>query len=114
MVTVGAGYLQHKVNLYDAQHRVAAVYKDLKKGYDHLSGGVSFSQFVGYLHLSENRLLNFYFGFECYQTLAKSFRKLNYDTGLPDTKRRFDGLLGFRAGWILPLYKKKPNDFYYN
>lgn len=114
LVTVGVGYLQHKVNLYDAQNRVAAVYKDMKKGYDRFSGGPSISQFLGYIHLSENRLLNFYFGFECYQTFAKSFRKINYTTGQPDTKKRFDGLLGFRAGWILPLYKKKPNEYYYN
>jgi len=114
IATIGLGYLQHKINLYDAQNRVAAVYKDLKRGYDRLSGGISFSEFVGYLHLSENRLLNFYLGFEGSQTLAKSFRKLNYDTGLPDTGQRVDMLLGFRVGWILPLYKKKPNDYYYN
>lgn len=112
--TIGVGYLQHKINLYDAQRRIAAVNGDLKKGYDHLSGGISFSQFIGYLHISENRFLNYYLGFEASQTLAKSFRKMNYNTGLPDTKQRFDGLAGFRIGWILPLYKKRPNDFYYN
>jgi hypothetical protein len=114
IVTCGVGYLQHKINLYDAQRRVAAVYGDLGKGYDRLSGGLSLSQFIGYLYLSENRLLNFYIGFESSQTFASSFRKLNYDTGLPDTKRRFDGLAGFRVGWILPLYKRKPNEYYYN
>jgi hypothetical protein len=112
--TVGAGYLQHKINIYDAQNRVAAVYDDLKRGYDRLSGGLSFSQFLGYIHLSENRLLNYYIGIEGYQTLATSFRKLNYDTGLPDTQQRLDGLVGLRLGWILPLYKRKPNDYYYN
>ena len=114
IVTVGVGYLQHKINIYDAQRRIAAIHGDLIKGYDRLSGGISFSQFVGYMHISQNRFLNYYLGFEGYQTLAKSFRKLNYDTGLPDIKRRFDGLVGFRVGWILPLYKKRPNDFYYN
>jgi len=114
LVTVGVGYLQHKINLYDAQRRIAAIHGDLVRGYDRFSGGISFSQFVGYLHISQNRFLNYYLGFEGYQTFAKSFRKFNYDTGLPDTKQRFDGLAGFRVGWILPLYKKKPNDYYYN
>jgi hypothetical protein len=114
IATVGVGFLQHKIHIYDAQRRIAAVYGDLGKGYDRLSGGVSFSQFIGYLHISENRFLNFYVGFEFYQTLAKSYRKLNYDTGLPDTKERMDGSAGFRVGWILPLYKKRPNNFYYN
>ncbi|MBX3165285.1 MAG: hypothetical protein KF900_12490 [Bacteroidetes bacterium] len=112
-VNIGAGYLQHKINLYDAQQTIAAIDKEMKYGYDRLTAGLSLSQFVGYLYLSQNRLANFYFGFECQQAFTKSLRKLNYDTGLPDTEMRFDMLTGFRFGWILPLYKKKPNDFYY-
>lgn len=114
MVTVGGGYLQHKINLYDAQQKIAAVKGDLKRGYDRLTNGFSTSQFIGYLFLSDNRLLNFYFGFESYQGFTKSVRKWNYDTGLPDTQSRLDLTYGFRFGWILPLYKKKPNEYYYN
>lgn len=114
LVTFAAGYLQHKVNLYDPQRRIAAIYGDRKKGYDRLSGGPSFGFFIGYMHLSDNRLWNYYLGIELYETFAKSYRKLNYDTGQPDTKGRLDGLLGIRLGWILPLYKKTPNEFYYN
>jgi hypothetical protein len=113
MITVGGGYLQHKVNLYDANQRVAGVKGDLKYGYDRLSNGFSSSQFLGYLFLSENRLLNFYFGLEAYQGFTKSVRKLNYDTGLPDTQRRLDLLYGVRFGWILPLYKRA-DQFYTN
>jgi len=114
MATIGAGYIQHKIHIYDAQQRVAAVKGDLRTGYDRLSNGVSFSQFIGYLFLSENRILNFYGGFEAYEGMTKSVRKLNYDTGLPDTESRLDVLYGFRIGWILPLYKKRPQEFYYN
>jgi hypothetical protein len=113
LVNVGIGVMQHKIKLYDAQQRVAAVKGDLAHGYDRLSAGVSFTQFIGYLFLSENRLLNFYFGFESYQASTKSLRKFNYDTGLPDTRKRLDVLAGFRLGWILPLYRKKPNEFYF-
>lgn len=114
MVTLGAGYLEHKINLYDAQKQIAAIKDNLKYGYDRLSVGFSVSQFVGYLFLSENRMLNFYFGVDCSQSFTKSVRKVNYDTGLSDTGRRLDILTGLRFGWILPLYKKTPNDFYYN
>ncbi len=112
MVTVGAGYLQHKINLYDAQQRIAAIKGELRYGYDRLTLGFSTSQFVGYLYLSENRLLNFYFGVETVQAFSKSLRKLNYDTGLTDTKQRLDLLYGLKFGWILPLYKKRPKEFY--
>ena len=114
MVNVGLGYLQHKINLYDSQQKNASINGTLKYGYDRLSNGIAVTQFVGYLFLSENRLLNFYFGMEATQAFTKSVRKFNYDTALPDTKQRLDGLFGLRFGWILPLYKKKPNDFYYN
>ncbi len=110
----GFGYLQHKIKLYDAQQKIAAVKGDLKKGYDRLSGGYSMYQFIGYLFLSDNRLINFVVGFEFYEAWTKSFRGFNYDTGMPDTKSRLDYLIGFRVGWVLPLYKRGPQRFYYN
>lgn len=114
MINLGIGYIQHKINLHDGQQKNASINGTLKYGYDRLTNGIALNQFLGYLFLSENRLLNFYFGFEATQAFTKSVRKFNYDTGLPDTQRRLDGLFGLRFGWILPLYKKKPNDFYYN
>lgn len=114
MVSFGTGLMQHKINLYDAQQKVAAVKGDLKMGYDRFSMGFCVSEFVGYLFLSKNRLTNFYVGLESIQGWTHSLRKLNYDTGLRDTQQRLDILTGLRFGWILPLYKRQPNDFYYN
>jgi hypothetical protein len=112
MITIGGGYLQHKVHIYDASQRVASIAGDLIKGYDRLTSGFSLSQFVGYMHMGRKRMSNFYAGFEFYEAFTQSVRKLNYSTGLPDTGKRLDGLAGFRLGWILPLYKKAPDDFY--
>lgn len=114
MVHIGGGYMQHKIKLYDAQQKIAAVKGDRVYGLDRLSNGFMISEFVGYLFISENRLLNFYAGFEFSQAFTTSVRKFNYDTGLPDTKKRVDVLTGLQLGWILPLYKKKPNEFYYD
>ena len=114
MFNIGIGVMQHKINFYDAQRNIAAIKDERAYGYDRSSAGISFTQFLGYLFLSENKMLNFYFGFDCYQSFTKSLRKLNYDTTLPDTERRLDILTGMRVGWVLPLYKKRPNDFYYN
>lgn len=110
--TIGGGWMQHKIKLYDANQKIAAVDGDLKKGYDRLSGGFGLSQFIGYKYISDNRLANCYFGFEFYEAYTKSLRGFNYDTGLKDTQKRFDVLMGFRFGWILPLYKRT-KDFYY-
>jgi hypothetical protein len=112
MLTLGGGYLQHKVNIYDASQRVAAISGDLEKGYDRLTSGFTLTQFIGYMHLGRKRMSNFYAGFEFYEGFTQSVRKVNYSTGLPDTQQRMDVLAGFRIGWILPLYKKAPDDFY--
>lgn len=111
--TVGGGYMQHKIKLYDANKKIAAIKGDLAKGYDRLTGGFGLSQFIGYKYLSHNRLANFYAGFEFYEGFTQSYRGFNYDTGLEDTKKRLDVLTGFRIGWILPLYKRT-KDFYYD
>lgn len=111
--TIGGGYIQHKVHLYDASQRVAAIGGDLVKGYDRLTSGFSLSQFVGYMYIGRKRVSNFYGGFEFYEAFTQSVRKLNYSSGLPDTGKRQDVLMGFRVGWILPLYKKAPDDFYF-
>ena len=110
--TVGAGYMSHKAKLYDANKKVAAVKGELQKGYDHLTGGLALSQFIGYKYLSNNRLANFYVGFEFYEGFTKSLRGVNFNTGLADTEKRLDVINGFRFGWILPLYKRT-KDFYY-
>jgi hypothetical protein len=114
MINLGFGYMQHKIKLYDAQQQIAAVKGDLSKGYDRLTGGPALHQFIGYLFLSESRLINFVAGFEFYEAFTQSYRVYNYDTGKADTKQRLDGLVGFRIAWILPLYKKAPKEFYFN
>lgn len=112
MVTAGAGWMQHKIKFYDANQKVAAVYGDLKKGYDRLSGGFALSQYIGYQYLSNNRLANFNIGLEFYEGFTHSLRGYNYDTGFADTEQRLDVLIGVRLGWTLPLYKRI-KDFYY-
>lgn len=114
MMTIGAGYLQHYINFYDAANKVAAVNGKYRHGYDRLTDGMALSQFIGYLYLSDNRLSNFYIGAEFYQAFTKSVRGFNFDTGKPDTGKRLDLLFGIRAGWILPLYKRMAVGDYYN
>ncbi len=113
MLNCGFGYMQHKIKLYDANQKIAAVKGDLAKGYDRLSGGFAMQQFIGYLYLSNNRLVNFIAGIEFHEGFTKSYRGYNYDTGMKDTDSRMDIMIGARIGWVLPLYKRTL-DFYYN
>jgi hypothetical protein len=45
---------------------------------------------------------------------TKSRRSFNFDTMEQDLQKRLDIYFGPRVGFILPLYKKMPKDFYYD
>lgn len=110
----GLGYMQHKINIYDVGKSLPQVYGVLSKGYDRLTGGPAAMQFIGYMFLAKNRLANCYAGFEFQEGFTTGLRGYQYDTMAPDSKKRLDILMGIRLGWMLPLYKKTPKEFYYN
>ena len=108
------GFMQHKIKIIDTYNRAPQLSQAYRKGYDRLTSGLMLSQFVGYIFLSTNRLVNIYGGFEIMEGFTKSRRSFNFDTEMRDTKNYFDIYYGPRIGVILPLYKRLPNDFYYN
>ena len=104
-IDLGVGLLQHKIRIQDdPESFVPVIAGDNKKGFDRLSNGLSFRQFIGYQHLSNNRLINCYAGFEFTQAFTQNRRSYNYDIMGPDETKRFDSLFGFKVGWILPFY----------
>ena len=110
----GIGILQHKIRIDVVNNTAPQLNSDMKKGYDRLTNGIGISQFIGYLHLSNNRKLNFYAGFDITEGFTKSRRSYNYDTREANTAERFDLLYGFRIGWMIPLYKRGGVKMYYN
>lgn len=110
---LSGGMLQHKIRIEDIGNNSPQLSKEYRKGYDRLTNGLSVSEFVGYLFLSNNRILNAFAGFEFTQAFTQSRRSYNFDTMQRDTQKRMDYLNGFRLGLILPLYKRGPQDFYY-
>ena len=111
-VTVGVGMMQHKIRILDNGARSPQLTGDYLKGYDRLTSGVSFSQFVGYWYMSNSRYVNFYCGIEAYQGITKSRRSWDYDLMKADTRQRTDLLWGLRAGWVIPLYRRSKGDYF--
>lgn len=110
---VGAGLLQHHIHIENKDNNTPPVLDDYKKGYDRLTNGLSLREFVGYQYLDNKNIFNFYVGVEFYQAWTQCRRDFNFDTMEKDDTPRNDYLFGVRAGWILPLYKKSPNEYYY-
>lgn len=114
LITGSLGYFEHKIKIDVAQNSAPQLMDDYKRGYDRLCGGFVVSEFIGYLYLSNSRLLNFYAGIEFSQAWTKPLRDINFDTGEPDpVQNRFDPLTGFRIGWVIPLFRRQPEAFYY-
>ena len=112
LITGGIGLLQHKIRIEHQEAKITQLEGDYLKGYDRLTNGLSIHQFVGYYHLSNNRLVNFYMGAQATEGITQSRREWNLDTQTQDNSKRLDMLFGLRAGWILNLYQRAPNDYY--
>lgn len=106
LIQLGVGVMQHKIWIETPKLASPQLAGDYKKGYDRLTNGLSLNQFIGYHHLSNNKLINFYIGLDLHQGFTQNRRTLNYNTGMADTRQRLDLLIGLKAGWILPLYKR--------
>jgi len=114
LIFTGAGLLQHKIRIEHQEAHVQQLEGEYIKGYDRLTNGLLIHEFVGYYHMSNNRLVNFFIGVEAWQGFTQSRRDYNFDTKTKDETKRNDNLVGIRAGWTLHLYKRMSNDFYYN
>lgn len=114
LIKFGFGYMQHKIRIEHQNNEIPQLEGDYLKGYDRLTGGFLMTQFLGYQHLSNNRLTNFFFGFEFSQGFTTDLRSYNIDTRSKSEGARFDALTGFRAGWTLPIYRRAPADLYFH
>ena len=110
---VGGGYIQDKIRIHNPDNTTPQVQGDYLKGYDRMNSGIAVNASLGYLFLSNSRLLNFYVGFEFIQAWTKSYRKYDFDRMKYDNTRYSSQFYGLKACWFIPLYARKPKDFYY-
>ena len=113
MLLAGVGYIQHKIRIEVVNNTAPQLNGDYKMGYDRFTDGFQINQFVGYMHIGESKLANFFIGFEILESWTQNRRSMNFDTGRRDDKQRFDMLYGIKAGWIIPFRQRMPEDFYY-
>lgn len=113
LVLTGVGFLQHKINIYDADKIVTQLGGDYRKGYDRLANGMYVEQFAGYNHFDRKGYFNFHIGFNLMAGFTKGRRDYLYDVRKPGTDARLDLLFGIRGGWYIPLFHKKSEEVYF-
>lgn len=110
----GVGFLQHRIWIENRLNDVPQLEGDYRKGYDRLTNGIAFNQFIGYHHQSNARLVNFFVGFEFIQAFTQSRRDYNFDLMRKDNTKRQDFLYGIKLAWAIPFAKRTPKEFYTN
>jgi len=113
MLLTSAGFLQHKITIQDKGESIIEVRGDYRKGYDRLTNGGYIEQYVGYLYLSDNGLINFHLGLDVMWGFTQGRRDFLFDVRKPGNDKRNDILIGIRGGWILPAFKRKSEEFYF-
>jgi hypothetical protein len=108
-----AGFMQHKIKLFDRDNSFPQLRNGYDKGYDRLTNGLYIENFTGYLYHAKNKAINFYAGINMVMGFTKGRRDYLYDVARADDASRKDILMGIRLGWILPIYKKIVEDTYY-
>jgi hypothetical protein len=110
MLLTTAGFMQHKINIFDKDKTVPAIRGSLLKGYDRLTNGFFLEEYAGYTHFAKNGLLNFTIGFDFLVGFTQGRRDYLYDVMRPDNKQRVDMLYGIHGGWFIPIFKRKSED----
>lgn len=115
-VSIGAGFIAHKIRIETQDHVVPELELDYRKGYDRLTQGLNLTQFLGYSFMANQGFLNFYAGFYAQEGLTHNKRTIFFDQ--PNTPVSQDLMLdiqyGIRLAWLIPVYKRKPKDFYFD
>ena len=112
-VMLGGGYIQDRIRINNPDGTTPQINDDYGKGYDRLNSGIAVNASLGYLFMSNTRLFNFYVGFEFTQAWTKSRRQYDFDRMEYDNTKYSSQFYGFKACWFVPLYPRKPKEFYY-
>lgn len=111
---IGLGWLCHKIRIENENNLIPQLSKENLVFYDRLTMGGYLSQYIGYQHMSNDHLVNFSIGFEFLQALTKGMRDYQIDLMGPYKSKQFDLLSTIRVGWVFPIFRQSPNDYYYN
>lgn len=127
-VQVGAGYLWNRMRIdyqIETQNPPQPLMDDYQYGYDKMRGGFALHGEAGYLILSNTRVYNLSVSLEVTYARTKHLRdydfRVFYDEngephpmGYNDKSQRLNDLYyGIRVGWMIPVYQRQPDEYYY-
>lgn len=109
----GIGYIQNMVYIQNVEDNIPQINGEYKKGYDRFSVGMNISQHIGYQFMHNKGIWNFHVGFYISEGMTKNIR-YNFDTKSKNPDLQLDIIYGIKLGWIIPVYKRKPDKYYFS
>ena len=113
VISIGIGYLYHKILIETITTQLPQLNTELLKGYDRLTGGLLTKQFIGYFYFSKKNNIRFFSGIETIQGFTKDLRGYSYTTQTYIDSNRMDYLIGLKCGFIIPISKRTTGKYYY-
>ena len=113
MLTAGLGYLQHKIYIEHKDKSAPPITGDYLKGYDELKRGFATNVFLGYLYLGNSNKVNFFAGLDFTMGFTQHARPYSFVDMKYHSGSFTDIYGGVKIGWIIPVYKRAPSEFYY-
>ncbi len=112
VVKLGINFFEHRTWIESRDADLPPLEGEYRKLYDRKRAGFAGYQFVGYQNFSNTRLANFFFGFDFYQGFTTDYRTFNVDAMEFTDGNYFDIAIGFKVGWVIPVYKQRDERFY--
>jgi hypothetical protein len=112
-VSLGAGWLQHRILVQDNDRSLTQITGDYAKGYDRLTGGFALNQFFGWQKLGKLKKANFLIGFEFTQGFTQTRRDWDFSEMKKLSGKRLDLCFGIKAAWTMPFYLRPGSEIYY-
>lgn len=113
MINLGVGFLQHQIIYQPTLSEAPQIQGDYAYGYDRQMRGPMVSAFLGYIHMSKKKYINFYAGIQFDNAFTKMTRKYQFDLHSGDDKLYTDQMLTLKIGWMFPFFGRKADKIYF-
>ena len=108
--SLGAGWMQHKIDIIASQNKIPQINGEYEKGYDKLTYGVATRQFIGYQYLTTKNKVHLRAGIEANQGFTQGRRTWDFNANSNGLTKRFDGTIALKVAIVVPVFTKDTGD----
>ena len=113
-ISQGIGYLQYQIFIDTKNQNVPQLTEEMKKGYDRFSNGYSTKLAVDYKYYHKGGRLQILAGMNYTMAYTKTQRTYDFaNSEYYPQSRKWDKLIGFNIGVIIPINRKNSEEFHY-